>query len=228
MVCVFVPNVLIGYSKLIFYIFLILVLTLFTILFGMRKSIINNWSLYRCNPLILPFANLFGYDASKTFTECLSQNIQHTTGEVVKPYDDLFSALTSVSSTMSDSLKDVRSVMKNIGLEAIDKYKGMIQKMSNMSSTSQFMMLKIQVIFQKLLALYITLLYFAWSMMKGLEAMITDPVIKKSQKALEDVTDFIANPGDTFKDLGKQIGKGIKKTNKKIKKKAKKLKKKFK
>ena len=158
----------------------------------------------------------------------MSQNIQHTTGEVVKPYDDLFSALTSVSSTMSDSLKDVRSVMKNIGLEAIDKYKGMIQKMSNMSSTSQFMMLKIQVIFQKLLALYITLLYFAWSMMKGLEAMITDPVIKKSQKALEDVTDFIANPGDTFKDLGKQIGKGIKKTNKKIKKKAKKLKKKFK
>jgi len=64
-------------------------------------------------------------------------------------------------------------------------------------------------------------------MVKGLEAMIKDPNIRKSQKALENVTEFIENPGSKFKDLqkaikegfnkaGKGIKKGIKKSNKKI------------
>tara|TARA_B100002052_G_scaffold294967_1_gene320641 strand:- start:505 stop:729 length:225 start_codon:yes stop_codon:yes gene_type:complete len=59
--------------------------------------------------------------------------------------------------------------------------------------------------------------------------MIRDPNIRKSQKALENVTEFIENPGGKFKDLGKAIKeglnkadkgikKGIKKSNKKIKK----------
>tara|TARA_B100002052_G_scaffold294967_1_gene320642 strand:- start:809 stop:1924 length:1116 start_codon:yes stop_codon:yes gene_type:complete len=218
MVCVFLPDVLIGYGKIMLYILLIIFITFLIVLIGMRKSIKNNWSLYKCNPIILPFANLFGYSPSKTFTECLSSNVQQTAGDVVKPYDDLFSALASVSNTMSESLQDVRSVMQNIGLEAVDKYKGIMQKMSNMSSTSQFMMLKIQSIFQKLLALYITLLYFAWSMVKGLEAMIRDPNIRKSQKALEEVTEFIENPGGKFKDLGKAIKEGVNKAGKGIKK----------
>ena len=225
MVCVFLPDVFIGYGQIMLYIFFVIFFTFLIVLIGMRKLIRSNWGIYKCNPIILPFANLFGYSPSKTFTECLSNNVHQTAGDVVKPYDDLFSALKSVSNTMSDSLQDVRSVMKNIGLEAVDKYKGMMTKMSNMSSTSQFMMLKIQSIFQKLLALYITLLYFAWSMIKGLEAMITDPNIKKSQQALDKVGDFIDNPGGAFKDLGKaikkgfnKVGKGIKKSNKKIKK----------
>ena len=50
---------------------------------------------------------------------------------------------------------------------------------------------------------------------KGLEAMIRDPNIRKSQKALENVTEFIENPGGKFKDLGKAVKEGF---NKGIKK----------
>ena len=34
------------------------------------KHIQNNWSLYRCNPMIIPFAGIFGHDPQETFTYC--------------------------------------------------------------------------------------------------------------------------------------------------------------
>jgi hypothetical protein len=66
-------------------------------------------------------------------------------------------------------------------------------------------MLKIQAIFQKMLALYITLLYFAWSLMKGVEAIISDPKLLKSQALVEKGMNFIQNPPNS------KIGKTLKK-----------------
>ena len=76
MVCVYTPNWLVGTTKIVFYLLIVCILTLFSVLLGMRNIIKRDWPKYRCNPLILPFAGLFGYDPSKTFTQCLASNIQ--------------------------------------------------------------------------------------------------------------------------------------------------------
>jgi len=89
-----------------------------------------------------------------------------------------------------------------------------MQKMGNMGTTAQFLMMKVQAMIQKLLALYVTLLYFAWSMMKGLEAMIKDPTLVGSGKALDKAVKIVEKPGKALKG----IGKGFKKAGKKIKK----------
>ena len=79
----------------------------------MRREIMNNWGLYRCNPLILPFVTLFGHDPSQTFTECLSSNIDEATGPVVKPYDDLFNVERYNKQCTTESLGDVGTVLSN-------------------------------------------------------------------------------------------------------------------
>ena len=218
MVCVYTPNWLVGTTKLVFYLLIICILTLFSVLLGMRTIIKRDWPKYRCNPLILPFAGLFGYDPSKTFTQCLASNIDEATGPVVKPYDDLFGVLKSTAGNMSNSLSDMRDVMNNMKDSVTDGFGVVANKMGNAGATAKFLMYKVQGIFQKLLALYVVLLYFAWSMMKGLEAMVNDPNIKKAQRMTDKAMKFIDNPGKAFKDLGKDIGKGAKKAGKKIKK----------
>jgi hypothetical protein len=40
-----------------------------------KKNIENNWALYRCSPLVMPFANLFGHDTMENFAYCI-QNMQ--------------------------------------------------------------------------------------------------------------------------------------------------------
>lgn len=229
MVCMFVPDWMLGTTKIMLYGIVVSILTFLTILLGMRVSIRNNWDLYRCNPLILPFAGLFGYDPSQTFTECLSTNVKEASEPVVKPYDDLFSVLQSTAGNMSNSLGDIRGAMANMKDDFVNGISSVLTKMGNVGATAQFMMLKIQAIFEKLLALYVTLLYFAWSMMKGLESMLKDPILGESQQVMEQAVGFLANPGDLLGNLGEGIkdaanavGKGIKsgakKTGKSIKK----------
>ena len=91
-------------------------------------------------------------------------------------------------------------------------------KMGNVGATAQFMMYKIQAIFQKLLALYVTLLYFAWSMMKGLESMIRDPVLVETQGVLDKAVKIVDDPGAFVNDVGKALNKSIDNTSSRAKK----------
>lgn len=42
------------------------------------NNIKNNWVQYRCNPMIMPFANFFGHDTGKNFAQCVAQLQTHT------------------------------------------------------------------------------------------------------------------------------------------------------
>lgn len=228
MVCMFVPEWMVGTIEFMIYIFIVFLITAITILIGLRTVIKDNWEQYRCNPLILPFAWLFGHDSAQTFTECLSKNVNEAAEPAIKPYDDLFSILKLTAGNMGDSLNDIKSVVANMRHGLIDGIGGMMTKIGNMGATTQFMMMKIQALFQKLLALYVTLLYFAWSLLKGLESMIKDPTLVEGQAILEKTVGIIADPpdpGKMFNTVGKGIEKGgnaiaksSKKTGKKIKK----------
>ena len=218
MVCMYFPGWLVGTMRLVAYTVCVALLTFLIILLGMRREIMNNWGLYRCNPLILPFAALFGHDPSQTFTECLSSNIDEATGPVVKPYDDLFSMLKDTTNSMTESLGDVGTVLSNMRDDVTDGIANVATKMGNVGATAQFMMYKIQAIFQKLLALYVTLLYFAWSMMKGLESMIRDPVLVETQGVLDKAVKIVDDPGAFVNDVGKALNKSIDNTSSRAKK----------
>ena len=228
MACMFVPEWMVGTTKIMLYLLVIFLVTTMTILIGLRTVIKENWEQYRCNPLIIPFAWVFGYDSTQTFTECLSKNVNDSAEPAIKPYDDLFGILKLTAGNMGESLNDIKGVVTNMRDGLVDGIGGMMTKLGNMGATSQFMMMKIQALFQKLLALYVTLLYFAWSLLKGLESIIKDPTLVESQAVLDKTVGIIANPpdpGKMFKDIGKglekggeAIGKSSKNTGKKIKK----------
>ena len=59
----------------IFIILVFIVLYVSNILAIGKKNIENNWALYRCSPIVMPFANLFGHDTMKNFAYCI-QNMQ--------------------------------------------------------------------------------------------------------------------------------------------------------
>jgi hypothetical protein len=40
-----------------------------------KKNVQDNWALYRCSPMIMPMASMFGYDTMKNFAYCI-QNMQ--------------------------------------------------------------------------------------------------------------------------------------------------------
>ncbi len=217
MVCMYLPDWLVGTSKILMYTLIVLIITISTIIIGLRHIIKNDWEKYRCNPAIIPFAGLFGYDPTKTFTECIGMTAKESSNEVITPYGDLFSIVQSTASNMGESLGDMRAVISKMTDSFSNNINSVFRKFGNIGATAQYMMYKIQAIFQKILALYVTLLYFAWSMLKGLEAIVRDPVIVKTQKTMDKAMKIISKP-PKFGKMGKAIAKSAKKTGKKIKK----------
>ena len=50
-------------------------LYIFNIIVVGMKRIKDNWPVYRCQPLIMPFASIFGHETGKNFAFCI-QNMQ--------------------------------------------------------------------------------------------------------------------------------------------------------
>jgi len=59
----------------IFIIIVFIVLYVTNILAIGKKNIENNWAVYRCSPMVMPFANMFGHDTMQNFAYCI-QNMQ--------------------------------------------------------------------------------------------------------------------------------------------------------
>ena len=215
---VYVPRWLIGQLKIFRYTFFVLMMTglIFIIIF--KRVIKKNWSVYRCHPAITPISGLFGHDPKETREVCLADRVKATSDVVMQPYSDVLESQKQNSIGMMDALKGIRGVMSSFKENLMDSVKTILEKIKNIGATVQFLMMKIQAIFQKILALYITLLYFAWSLLKGLEALVRDPKVLKSQGMIEDAINLIDNPpkfdlgkiGDVAKDGAQAVSSGVK------------------
>ena len=87
------PNLLpaweVGYTTTIvkFSIFTLVFVVLLALMFyaGNLKEIAENFPRYRCNPIIMPFAANFGYDAKENFEYCLTSIFNVKAAEIFTP-----------------------------------------------------------------------------------------------------------------------------------------------
>ena len=78
------------------------------------SNIGNNWSDYRCQPHIMPFAGLFGYDVNENFQFCLQQIIQENTKGVTGPFAQGMFGFTNVLMNLMNSANSFRTMMATL------------------------------------------------------------------------------------------------------------------
>ena len=89
-------------------------LYLFNIMVVGMKNIEKNWPLYRCNPMVMPFAGLFNHDVLSNFTYCI-QNIQSSyMGELLQPINYTQSLLGTIVEDIESALQAVRAFFNKI------------------------------------------------------------------------------------------------------------------
>jgi hypothetical protein len=79
---------------------------------GSIKSVADNWSRYRCNPLLLPFSEMFGYDSAENFQYCVRTMMQEQSGEFFQP---VYSLLGQYSSSLGMIVNTVAGFRKTLG-----------------------------------------------------------------------------------------------------------------
>ena len=183
--CIYVPNWFSGICKIFAILLLIIIITFLITIYGLKHIVRDNWSQYRCDPFVMPFSGFFGYDPVKNFNNCIRLNVNESSKPLLSPFEDVFSRTSETMNAISGAINDV-SMTLDVGRTGMSSgLTDVMGIMGNVATTTEFLMIKIKTIFQKILALYVTLLYAGWSLMKGMEAIVKDPNIKKMSKLLD-------------------------------------------
>ena len=89
----------IALSVIIILIFVIIYV--FNVLSVGIKNIQDNWPTYRCNPMVMPFAEVFGHEIMSNFTFCIQGMQTDYMKYLLQPLDYNFSVITNLGESLS-------------------------------------------------------------------------------------------------------------------------------
>lgn len=93
----------------------VLSLGIFLILgLGSSREVSQNWSKYRCQPHIMPFAGLYGYNAQENIEFCLKSVFLKEAPGVLAPVYEASSSLNSAMSSAGSGLMSVRTTLSGL------------------------------------------------------------------------------------------------------------------
>jgi uncharacterized membrane protein (Fun14 family) len=122
-----------------------------------KKNIEKNWPIYRCSPLVMPFASMFGHDTMQNFTYCIQTMQTDFMGPFLAPSNYLsaisgtnmkrsnknnknsMGSLAYLRATISNNFANFYNVFGNLGVilqYMITKLKDMVQKITGIYMAS--------------------------------------------------------------------------------------------
>ena len=134
-------------------------LYLFNILAIGIQRIKDNWPLYRCQPMIMPFASWFGHNTSKNFAYCI-QNIQtNFMSELLKPMNLNIGILGKLTSGLTGNLNFARGFMSGFRFDLGDIFSNIFATLFNVMVEVQRLVINLKDVIGKFTGILITTLY---------------------------------------------------------------------
>ena len=84
----------------------------------MRSSIDdikNHWDQYRCSPLVMPFASLYGHNTAENFNGCMKDLFGGFTGEITSPFLSILTMFTQVLGSLMEAVNSLRVAGSTMG-----------------------------------------------------------------------------------------------------------------
>ena len=136
----------------------------------------RNWSVYRCQPAIAPFAKFYGHDPTETMNFCVGQAVKEHSGEVIKP---IYAGINAVGTVVDDIHNSVTSVEGGIkGLLA-----GFATFVTNFVNSFRLIGVRIRMsligvkeIFDRVYGIFIAFMYSAIAALTFGENLVCNPL----------------------------------------------------
>ena len=178
MACVYIPDRLLGFIKiLIIYFFFTCIVSVVVLVFS-RQIIIDNWGKYKCNPLITPFAEVFGHDSQETMDECSKEVFKMQSMSLTGPMTGLFGSLTGAMGSMGSIMGDLTMSSSSLASVFGNGISSFMSQMANVGSTVQYLIIKIQTLLQRLMATVLVIVYTMNGLVQGILGVQKDETFR--------------------------------------------------
>jgi len=145
--------------KTIVIIIIFVLLYLFNILTIGIKKIQEDWPLYRCNPAVMPFASVFGHDASENFTYCIQNMQSNYMGYLLQPVNYNLNVMGNIGTKLTSSLNDMRAFISNLRGYVTNIIQSVFSVFLNILIEMQRLTINIKDLFNKFIGIMVTLMY---------------------------------------------------------------------
>ena len=176
------------------------------------KNIKKQWPVYRCNPMIMPFASFFDEDTATNFTYCI-QNLQSSfMSNLLSPLHFNLGTMGDSISSATGSLGAIRGVIDKIRSFFTTIIQSVMNVFLNLLIAIQKMLISVKDVFSKAVAVITIIMYLiqgssmtmasAWNGLPG-ELVKTlcfhpDTLVKLSNKKIVKMSNIC--PGDKLKN----------------------------
>jgi hypothetical protein len=159
-------------SNAVFFIFFIL-LILFIIIFIFSgvfniKKVKEDWPNQRCQPMIMPFASLFGYDAKENFDFCLGKIFSTHSSNYFGSLTTIFSKFSEVIQSIFNSINSMRNTIATLGGGINVIFQEFTERISNFFFKLRLSGIHLKTLFLRMYAVLFSVMYMGMSGITGM------------------------------------------------------------
>lgn len=122
-------------------------------------NIKRNWPKYRCNPSVMPFASIFGHDATQNFTYCLQTSQSNYMGYLTQPLQYTMGVMGELANTLDTAITNIRAFFNYLRNMITDIIQNVFGVFLNILIEFQKITIGIKDMFGKLIGILATLMY---------------------------------------------------------------------
>lgn len=122
-------------------------------------NIKKNWPKYRCNPSVMPFAGVFGHDATQNFTYCMQTMQTNYMGYLTQPLQYTMSTLSELANVLNNAITNIRAFFNYLRSMITDIIQNVFGVFLNILIEFQKITIGIKDMFAKLIGILATLMY---------------------------------------------------------------------
>lgn len=160
-----------------FIILIFMICTLVTYLSKGFKYIQNNWILYRCNPLIMPFASYFGHDTGKNFGICVGQMQKDAMPMFTAPLHAGHAAISQNIDALSSQVDSIRNLQSKLRPSLGGNFLSVFNIFGNVISAFHQFINGFKDLLMRILAVMATLLYLLQGQQMMGESIVDGPMM---------------------------------------------------
>lgn len=138
--------------KIAGYLFIYISVFIYLVFFINKDFIINNWTTYRCYPVIMPFASFFGKDTSENISGCLGQSFHEFFGILIKPFQYMIGIITKLLGDITEHINLIRTMTAPIRSFVKQATSMMYKKVENLMGMVLYSFLKINNLMKRVYA----------------------------------------------------------------------------
>jgi len=163
--------------KAIFIVFAFFLTYIISLVMTNMNDVKKNWGLYKCNPMIMPFAGYFGHDTEKNFTECVAQMQQHTMPIHIAPLSAAQGILHQNISSLSSQMNNFRDLQSKLRPNIAGNFTNTFGIFNNVLIEMQKFTISFRDMIMKLLGTMTVLMHLLQGQQKLGESIVKGPVV---------------------------------------------------